>query len=69
MRSSYWELMAVLFALKSFRSFIAEKKVTIFLRQSECNAYVHNGSCVGHLQHIAVDIFSFCMSNNVSFQA
>ena len=37
--SSYWELMAVLLALKSFQSFIAEKKVTIFLRQSECSAY------------------------------
>ena len=31
MSSSYWELMAVLLALKSFQSIIAEKKVAIFV--------------------------------------
>ena len=69
MSSSYWELMAVLLALKSFQSYIAEKKVTIFSDNHNVVRIVHNGSSVGHLQRIAVDIFSFCMSNNVSFQA
>ena len=30
---------------------------------------VYIGSSVGHLQRISADIFSFCMSNNVCFQA
>ena len=59
MSSSYRELMAVLLALKSFQSFIAEKKVTIFSDNQNVVGTVHNGSCVGHLQRIAVDIFSF----------
>lgn len=66
MSYSYQELMVVLLALKSF---IAEKKVTIFSDNQNVVGIVHNGSSVGYLWRIAVDIFSFCMSNNVSFQA
>ena len=69
MRSSYRELMAVLFALKSVQSFIAEKKVTIFSDNQNVVRIAHNASSVGHLQRIDVDIFSLCMSNKVSFQA
>ena len=69
MSSSYRELMAVLLVLKGFQSFIAEKEVTIFSDNQNVVRIVHNGSSVGHLQRIAVDIFSFCLSNNVSFQA
>ena len=69
MSSSYRELMAALLALRSFQSFIAEKKVTIFSDNQNVVRIVYNGSSVGHLQRISVDIFSFCMSNNVSFQA
>ena len=69
MSSSYLELMALLLALKSFQSFSAGKKITVFSDNQNVVRIVHNGSSVGHLQRIAVDIFSFCMSNNVSFQA
>ena len=55
--------MAVLLALKSFQSFIAEREVTIFSDNQNVVRIVHNGSSVGHLQRIAVDIFSFYMSH------
>lgn len=61
--------MAVLLALKSFQSFTVAKKLTIFSDNQNVVRIVHNGSSVGYLRRIAVDIFSFCMSNNVSFQA
>lgn len=46
MSYSYQELMAVLLALKSF---IAEKKVTIFSDNQNVVRIVHNGSSVGYL--------------------
>lgn len=46
MSDSYQELMAVLLALKSF---IAEKKVTIFSDNQNVVRIVHNGSSVGYL--------------------
>ena len=64
MSSSYLGLMALL-----LESFIAGKKITVFSDNQNVVRIVHNGSSVGHLQRIAVDIFSFCTSNNVSFQA
>jgi len=69
MSSSYQKLMAVLLALKSFQSFIAKKKVTIFSDNQNVVRIVHNGSSVCHLQHKAAYNFSFSVSNNVSFQA
>ena len=44
------------------------KKVKIFSDNQNVVRIVHNGSSVAHLQQIAVDIFSFCLTNSVSFQ-
>ena len=55
-------------ALKSHQSFIMGKKVKIFSDNQKVVRIVHNGSSVPHLQQIAVDIFSFCLTNSVSFQ-
>ena len=66
--SSFRELMAIFLALKSFQSFIMGKKVKIFSDNQNVVRIVHNGSSVAHLQQIAVDIFSFCLTNSVSFQ-
>jgi len=60
--------MAISLALKSFQSFIMGKKVKIFSDNQNVVRIVHNGSSVAHLQQIAVDIFSFCLTNSVSFQ-
>ena len=46
-----------------------KRKSRFFSDNQNVVRIVHNSSCVGHLQRTAVDIFSFCMSNNVSFQA
>ena len=66
--SSFRELMVIFLALKSFQSFIMGKKVKIFSDNQNVVRIVHNGSSVAHLQQIAVDIFSFCLTNSVSFQ-
>ena len=67
--SSFCELMAVCLALKSFQNFFSGKKVKIFSDNQNIVRIVHAGSSIIHLQQIAVDIFSFCMTNSVSFQA
>ena len=67
--SSFRELLAVYLALKSFQNFIIGKKVKIFSDNQNVVRIVHAGSSIIHLQQIAVDIFSFCMTNSVSFQA
>ena len=67
--SSLRELLAVYLALKSFQNFIIGKKVKIFSDNQNVVRIVHAGSSIIHLQQIAVDIFSFCMTNSVSFQA
>ena len=63
--SSFRELMAIFLALKSFQSFIMGKKVKIFSDNQNVVRIVHSGSSVAHLQQIAVDIFSFCLTNSV----
>ena len=67
--SSFRELLAVYLALKGFRNFIIRKKVKIFSDNQNVVRIVHAGSSIIHLQPIAVDILSFCMTNSVSFQA
>ena len=67
--SSFHELMAAYLALKSFQNFISGKKVKIYADNQNVVHIVHAGSSIIHLQQIAVDIFSFCMTNSVSFQA
>ena len=66
--SSFRELMAAYLALKSFQNFISGKKIKISSDNQNVHI-VHAGSSIIHLQQIAVDIFSFCMTNSVSFQA
>lgn len=67
--SSFRELLAVYLALKSIQNFIIRRKVKIVSDNQNVVRIAHAGSRVTHLQHIAVDIFSFCMTNSVSFQA
>ena len=67
--SSFRELMAAYLALKSFQNFISGMKVKISSYNQNVVHIVHAGSSIIHLQQIAVDIFSFCMTNSVSFQA
>ena len=67
--SSFLELLAVYLALKSFQNFIIGKKVKIFSDNQNVVRIVRAGSSIIHLQQIAVDIFSFCRTNSMSFQA
>ena len=68
--STYRELKAILLALKSFSSFLTGGgKVKVFCDNQNVVRIVHCGSSVVELQQLAVDIFSFCMTNCISFQA
>ena len=67
--SSFRELRAVYLALKSFKNFIIGKKVKIFSDNQNGFVLYMLGAVSYTLQQIAVDTFSFCMTNSVSFQA
>lgn len=67
--STYRELKAVFLALKSFSSFLTGGKVKVFSDNQNVVRIVHCGSSVNELQKIALDIFSFCLTNSISFQA
>ena len=67
--SSFRELRAVYLALKSFKNFIIGKKVKIFSDNQNGYVLYMLGAVSYTLQQIAVDTFSFCMTNSVAFQA
>ena len=64
--SSTWrELFAILFALKSFAKFLSNCDVRIFTDNQAAPAIINKGSMRDHLQSLSLDIAAFCSKQNV----
>ena len=66
--SSTWrELTAIYFSLKSFKSNLVKKNNEVLLRTDSCasSRIVKVGSNKNDLQELALSIFQFCESNNI----
>ena len=66
MSSTWRELRAVHYALQSFLPILKCRSVHWFTDNKNVVSIINNGSMKTHLQELALDIFSLCLSNNIS---
>ncbi len=66
MSSTWRELTAVQYALKSFVPILKGSPVHWFTDNKNVVSIINNGSMKAHLQEITLDIFSLCLNNNIS---
>ena len=62
------ELLAILYALKSFKSLIQCKVVKLFTDSKNASIISNKGSMSLRLQRQALEIFQFCAVYNVSVE-
>lgn len=60
------ELIAIIFALHSFKASIANKTLLLFTDNQACAKIIESGSMKPDLQALALEIFSFSLQNNVN---
>ena len=69
MSSTYRELKAVFYALKSYTNSLKHQRVKVFVDNMSASRILMVGSSKPHLQQIAVDIFSICLSFDISLDS
>ena len=67
--STYRELKAVYYVLKSYASSLVHHRVKVFVDSMGACRILMVGSSKPHLQQIAVDIFSICLSFDISLDS
>lgn len=63
--STYRELLAVKYVLKSFGDLLKNQSVQINIDNFSSSRILSVGSTKTHLQDVAIDIFMFCLSKNI----
>ena len=66
MSSTYRELKAVFYVLKSYADRLKHQRVKVFVDNMGASHILMVGSSKPHLQQIAIDIFSVCLSFGIS---
>ena len=69
MSSTYRELKAVFYVLKSYTNSLKHQRVKVFVDNMSASRILMVGSSKPHLQQIAVDIFSICLSFDISLDS
>ena len=59
-------MLAILYGLRSFRSFLTNKIVKVFTDNKNASIITARGSNTLRLQALAIEIFEFCFHHNVS---
>ena len=67
--STYGELKAVFYVLKSYANSLKHQRLKVFIDNMGASCILMVGSSKPHLQQIAVDIFSSCLSFDVSLDS
>lgn len=67
--STYRELKAVFYVLKSYADSLKHQRVKVFVDNMGASRILMVGSSKLHLQQIAVDIFSICLSFDISLDS
>ncbi|CAH3108317.1 unnamed protein product, partial [Porites lobata] len=67
--STYRELKAVFYVLKSYAVSLKHQRVKVFVDNMGASRILMVGSSKLHLQQIAVDIFSICLSFDISLDS
>ena len=63
------ELLAVKYVLKSFGNQLQNESIKVHVDNFNVSRILSVGSCKENLQEIAIDIFKFCLNNNIKLIA
>ena len=66
MSSTYCDLKAVFYVLKSYANSLRHQRLKVFVDNMGASRVLMVGSSKPYLQQIAVDIFSICLSFDIS---
>lgn len=69
MSSTYRDLKAVFYAFKSYADRLKHQRVKVFVDNMGASHILMVGSSKPHLQQIAIDIFSVCLSFGISLDS